>query len=321
MIALYLQSEIPCFQPTDAQADAFRRRLADAASLSGAPVPELRLCRSEAAFLAALPTAASVLVWTFRQEWFALAPRLRAILTPAAGRDYFKVTPPPGVALCYGAFHGAIMGETALACVLSMAHGLFPFAGTMRAASGAPPQNPWPRLQVEAVARRLAGATVLVLGFGAIGRAFARMAAPLGARIVGVTRRPHPELTADFPGATLVAADALDAHLPAADHVVCFLPSGADTNDLIDARRLALMKRSAFLYNFGRGNAVEENALADALRAGRLAGAVLDVFKEEPLPPDSPLRDAPNCWLFPHSSAFSPDYLDLYFASIADQLV
>jgi D-3-phosphoglycerate dehydrogenase len=74
------------------------------------------------------------------------------------------------------------------------------------------------------------------------------------------------------------------------------------------------------IYNFGRGNLIDEEALAEALAAGRLAGAVLDVFKAEPLPENSPLRKAPNCWLYPHASAFAPDYLDLYFAKCAEAM-
>ena len=96
-------------------------------------------------------------------------------------------------------------------------------------------------------------------------------------------------------------------------NLLCFLPSGPETDRLLDARRLALLNPSAFLCNFGRGNLVDETALAAALRAGRLGGALLDVFAEEPLPADSPLRSAPRCWLLPHASAFAPDYLDLYF--------
>ena len=95
------------------------------------------------------------------------------------------------------------------------------------------------------------------------------------------------------------------------------LPSGPETDRLLDARRLALLRPTAFLCNFGRGNLVDEDALCAALRAGRLAGAVLDVFREEPLPADSPLRAAPNLWLLPHASAFSPDYVDLYFEELA----
>ena len=308
MLLVYLENEIPCFRPTDDQVARFERQLPEQADR---PVVA---CRSEGEFLARLPEATAVFVWTFRQEWFALAPRLRHLCTPAAGRDYFKVVPPPEVTLHYGSFHGGIMGETALACVLGWCHGILPFADAMKDGPG------WPRVEMARRGRRLFGATVLVLGFGAIGRAFARMAAPFGPRIIGVTRTPHPELCAEFPGATLATVDELDALLPQADHVVCFLPSGPETDNLLDRRRLALLRPGAVLYNFGRGNVVDEAALAEALSSGRLGGAVLDVFKAEPLPADSPLRRAPNCWLYPHASAFAPDYLDLYFAKCAQAM-
>ena len=127
----------------------------------------------------------------------------------------------------------------------------------------------------------------------------------------------HPAPDWFGPEDRVATAEELDALLPLADHVLCFLPSGPETDRLLDARRLALLKPTAFLCNFGRGNLLDEDALAAALRAGRLAGAVLDVFREEPLPASSPLRDAPNCRLLPHASAFSPDYLDLCFEELA----
>jgi phosphoglycerate dehydrogenase-like enzyme len=312
MILIYLQSDIPCFQPTDEQVRRFDALLPECADR---PV---RACRTEAEFVSLLPEATAVFVWTFRQDWFALAPRLRHLCTPAAGRDYFKVTPPPEVTMHYGSFHGAIMGETALGCLLAWCHGLLPFAGTMKADGG----SPWPRLEMARHGRRLAGSSVTILGYGHIGRIFARMLVPFGAKVTGVTRTPHPELADEAAalGVALATADRLDALLPATDHLVCFLPSGAATTNLLDARRLALLRRGAALYNFGRGNLIDEAALAEALARGRLGAAVLDVFKVEPLPADSPLRRAPNCWLYPHASAFAPDYLDLYFAKCAEAI-
>lgn len=304
-VSVFLENPVPVFAPTDAQFGRLRERL---------PGRDVRLCRSEADFLAALPETEIALVWTFRQEWFALAPRLRAVCTPAAGRDYFRVAPPPGVELRYGSFHGAIMGETAAAAVLGFARGLLPFASLMRVAGGA---AAWPRDAFAPVARRVAGSTAVVLGFGHIGRAAGERLHALGVRIVGVSRGAHPAPDWFGPGDRLATAAELEAALPLADHLLCFLPSGPDTDRLLDAPRLALLKPSAFLANFGRGNLVDEDALAAALRAGRLGGALLDVFSEEPLPLSSPLRAAPRCWLLPHASAFAPDYLDLCFEEFA----
>ena len=103
MLLLFLQNPIPCFQVTDGQARCFEAALPDSADR---PV---RVCRTEEEFTALLPQATAVFVWTFKQEWFALAPRLRHVCTPAAGRDYFKVVPPEGVTMHYGSVHGAIV--------------------------------------------------------------------------------------------------------------------------------------------------------------------------------------------------------------------
>ncbi len=305
MILVFLENKVPCFRPTDAQIARFDRILP-----ANADRP-VRVCRNEAEFVSLLPLATAVFVWTFKQEWFALAPGLRHVCTPAAGRDYFRVTPPPEVEMHYGSFHGAIMGETALGAMLACSHGLLQSASAMRAPGG----EAWPRGNF-ASARRLAGSTVLILGCGNIGRTLAKMLGPFGARTIGVTRSGR---AAD--GVETAPASRVDEFLPLADHVACFLPSGAETDGFVSAARLALMKPSAFFYNFGRGNAVDERALADALNGGRLAGAVLDVFASEPLAADSPLRSARNCFLYPHASAFAPDYLDLYFDKAAAAMV
>ena len=313
-VAVFLESPVAAFRPADpsfARFAAALRPLGASASLA----------RSEEAFLHLLPAATHALVWTFRQEWFSLAPRLRAVCTPAAGRDYFSVVPPPGVSLSYGSFHGAILGETAAAAVLSLSHCILQGASLMKnPPAGGHAAEVWPRPFYDARARRLAGSTVSIVGFGAIGRAAGRFLKPFGPRVLGVSRSAHPAPEWFGPGDESLGADALDRAVAAADFILAFLPSGAGTDGVFDARRLALAKPSAYFLDYGRGNCVDEAALAAALREGRLAGAVLDVFREEPLPAESPLRGAPNCWLYPHSSAFSPDYLDLFFDEFVDRL-
>lgn len=301
MILVYLEDfDVPPFRPTEEQVERLRQLL---------PAQTVRLCRSEREFLDGLPEATAVFVWGFLQKWFDLAPHLRHIATPAAGRDYFRVVPPPTVTMHYGTFHGAIMAETALAAVLSMAHGLLPYAAAMR-----DPATPWPRIPMARTAHRLALDTVAVLGCGNIGGTFARLIRPMAARVIGFHRTARPD-SGDGIEHRLVAD--LDAILPSVDHLVCFLPSGPETDHLLNTSRLALLKPGACVYNFGRGNLIDESALAQALSEDRLGGAVLDVFQKEPLPADSPLRTAPNCFLYPHASAFSPDYLDIWFRDIA----
>lgn len=313
MILLYLENPIPVFTPTPAQVERFIQLLPPHADV---PV---HCCRSQDEFLHLLPQATAVLVWSFQQEWFALAPHLAHICTPAAGRDYFHITPPPTVTLHYGTFHSAIMAETALAAVLANAHGLLPYASTMKAdpSSTSSSSSAWPRIPLAHSAHRLALDTVAILGCGHIGSAFASLIQPFAAHTIGFHRSSPPP---SANGITHLPISALEATLPSVDHLVCFLPNTPSTTLLLNAQRLALLKPTASLYNFGRGNLIDESALAAALHANHLAAAILDVFQVEPLPPSSPLRSAPNCFLYPHASAFSPDYLDLWLQRVANAI-
>ena len=255
------------------------------------PVAECALCHNEADFLAALPEAQLALVWAFKQEWFALAPKLRTISTPAAGRDYFRIAPPPNVRVLYGAFHGEIIAETVVGMILCAARGL------MTSSEG------WRRDLFTGRVRTVRGSTAVILGYGNIGREIGRLLETLGCRVIGLRQGSD-----------------IDTALPLADHLICALPSDTGTDNLLDARRLALLKPSAFLYNIGRGNCIDETALASALNCHALAGAFLDVFKTEPLPADSPLRRAPNTFVYPHASAIAPQYMSLYIADLAAKL-
>jgi phosphoglycerate dehydrogenase-like enzyme len=117
--------------------------------------------------------------------------------------------------------------------------------------------------------------------------------------VIGVARTPRAD------GAYTVVDD-VDAVLPQADVLVNILPTAPATDRALDARRLALLPRTAWLVNVGRGSTVDEDALVDALRDGGLAGAALDVTRTEPLPVDSPLWDLPNVILTPHAAGGRP---------------
>jgi phosphoglycerate dehydrogenase-like enzyme len=239
------------------------------------------------------------------QEWFESSPNLEWIVTPAAGKDYFHVTPPQGVSIDYCSFHGQLIGETVIGMLLSHARGI-------RDAFELGKLDPWPRTLIERNMRPLRGAHLVILGFGNIGRWIGRLAKPFGVRITGVKRSqvPRPEYfdTAD----RIILIDALDNVLPETDHLVLALPGDAGTLDIIGKRRIGLLPAHAVIYNIGRGNAIEENALIEALATKKIAAAYLDVFKEEPLPESSGLRRCPNITLMPHASAISPNYLDLF---------
>ena len=152
----------------------------------------------------------------------------------------------------------------------------------------------------------LEGKTLGVLGLGAIGSRVARMGDGFGMRVLAWTRTPDPERAAAC-GATLVDRETL---LRESDVVAVCLASKPETRHLIDASALALMKPTALLVNAARGALVDETALVAALREGRLHGAGLDVFEQEPLPPDSPLRELENVVLTPHAGWVSREARD-----------
>ncbi len=155
----------------------------------------------------------------------------------------------------------------------------------------------WEHLRRRADSRLLTGQTVLLLGYGAIGRRLTALFAPFDLKLYALRRRAQ-----SVTGVHLVAEEQLTAVLPLADHIINILPDNAATQRYVNARRLACMKPGARFYNVGRGTTVDETAVIEALRSGRLDAACLDVFETEPLPPSSPLWTTPNCYLTPHTA-------------------
>ena len=152
--------------------------------------------------------------------------------------------------------------------------------------------------------RELADCCVLIVGAGGIGQTLSRAMAHFGARCTGVRRRP--ELGVPGGCERVVGPDSLDAELARADVVILATPATPQTDTLLNARRLALLPKNAIVVNVGRGSLLDEEALAAELRSGRLRGAVLDVFREEPLAPTSPLWQLRQVLLTPHVAAVSP---------------
>jgi D-2-hydroxyacid dehydrogenase (NADP+) len=285
------------------------------------PAIDFRFCRTREEFLEALPRADAVAAWTFRQEWLERATRLRRIVSPTAGAEWFPIRPPPGLKLEFSRFHGRIMAETVLGMILGHARGLF--ASRVLLAS-----NPWPRAELEPWLRTLRGARLTVLGFGQVGQRVARLAKTCGPSLTAL-RRPPSVLgyapAAEPPpwfeaGDRLLPASELDRVLPDTDHLVLCLPAAPGTDGILDGRRLELLPAHTGIYNVGRGNAIDEQALAAWLAARPLAAACLDVFREEPLPADSPLRAQPNCLILPHLSTIAPDFLDLFVEELIERL-
>lgn len=150
--------------------------------------------------------------------------------------------------------------------------------------------------------RSLRGARVLVWGFGGIAAKLTPLLQAFGAQVRGVARRPGVRA-----GVEILSDKELPRLLPETDALVMILPGSEATRDALNAERLALLPSHAWVVNVGRGISVDEDALADALDAGKLGGAALDVFKTEPLPADSRLWTTPNLLISPHAAGGRPD--------------
>ena len=226
-----------------------------------------------------------------RSGMISRAPRLRWIQTTSAGVDHYFRDPDAlrgdvTFTNLSGAF-GQAISEYVLAMCLMLYKSLHLYRDHQSA-------RLW---KDEGVQDSPVGKELLILGAGDIGSAVASLFAPFGCRIVGM-RRSAAELPPPF-GRT-IRPEALDACLPAADIIVCALPFTRETEHMLDARRLSLLKSDAVLINVGRGAVIDQDALADILGKGLIRGAALDVFEKEPLPAEHPLWRCGNAILTPH---------------------
>jgi phosphoglycerate dehydrogenase-like enzyme len=176
-----------------------------------------------------------------------------------------------------------------LAMILGLARGLPPALDLQRS------DRSWPTSTMRPTLRLLNEQTVLILGFGAIARRLTELLLPLKMNLVAVRR----EIKGNEPIPIIRAAD-VDEFLSTTDHVVNILPANAQTRNFLNAGRLAKLKHGATVYNIGRGTTLDQIALMKGLRTGRIAAAYLDVTDPEPLPPEHPLWETPNCYITPH---------------------
>lgn len=163
-------------------------------------------------------------------------------------------------------------------------------------------ERAWRRVETD----ELTGRTVAIVGTGGIGGEVARLAHAFGMRVLGMRRRPEMVPHID----QLYRPERLHQMLAEADYIVLATPLTPQTQGMIDAAAFASMKPEAYLINVARGPIVREDALLDALRSGRIAGAALDVFDQEPLPAESPLWEMENVIVTPHNSGASPHTLE-----------
>ncbi|MBM3648119.1 MAG: D-2-hydroxyacid dehydrogenase [Alphaproteobacteria bacterium] len=222
-------------------------------------------------------------------------PKLRWVQAMSAGVDGWLALPdlPAGLALtCARGTHTDSMPENIVGALFHVAK---PYA----TAAENQKQSKW----VHTVAQPLTGKTLGILGLGAVGQQVARIAATLGMRVVGTKRRaaPVPYVAEVLPG------ERSDEVLVQSDFVLLLLPATAATENFIDAQRLAKMKPTAWVLNFGRGQVVKDDDLVAAVTARKIAGALLDVFRQEPLPSSHPFWTTLGIVVLPHIGGPHPE--------------
>lgn len=240
------------------------------------------------------------------------APRLRFIQSVSAGTDQFpkEALRARGIRLASAqGVNERAVAEHALALMLGLTRHL-PQTLRHQAATTWRPMIADPTLRE----RELGGRTLLVIGLGRIGTRIARLGQAFDMRVIGLRRRP---LEPGDPVEAVFAPDRLHEALGQADVVALACPLTPETEGLIDEGALAAMRPDALLINVARGRVVDQDALARALTEGRIAGAGLDCFREEPLPADAPFWAMPNVIVTPHSAGET----DLYEGRVIDLLV
>jgi phosphoglycerate dehydrogenase-like enzyme len=239
----------------------------------------------------------------FSKELLAAQRRLRWVHSAAAGVGNVLNT---GIASTdilitnSAGVHGPPIAEFVVAGVLHFLRGLDVAIAQQR-------RGEWSKaffVADDSPLRELKDCRVLIVGAGGLGGETARRLSALGARCVGLRRRPALGTPEGF--AEVARLDELELRLPRTDVLVLAAPLTADTSELMSRARLALLPSHAIVVNVARGALLDEAALADLLAAGRLRGAVLDVFRREPLEAESPLWRLSNALVVPHVSPVSP---------------
>lgn len=277
--------------------------------------PEGRLADADCARLELAFFSSDVFPQHSRQFFSAVrkAPRLQWLHVFNVGVDHPIYTEmlERGVRLSTSA------GSTAVPIAQTAITGLLMLARNFPRWLAAQQLRRWDPMRPPDFPRDLVGQTMVIYGLGSIGREIARLARVLGLKVIGVRRSA---LQPGDPVDELHPPQALAALLPRADWLVVAAPLTAETRGRIDAAMLARLPRGAGFINVARGEIIDETALVAALREGRLGGAYLDVFAQEPLPAASPLWDLPNVLVSPHNSAAATGNDERVFRMFVDNL-
>jgi phosphoglycerate dehydrogenase-like enzyme len=274
--------------------------------------------------LARSPAAAAdadILVSNHWRADYPPAPRLRLVQSVATGIELFDLAAlPRGAAICNAFGHQTAIAEYVLMTMLVWSHRFREIEGDFRVRSSWAPS--W--VQSGAPHGEIRGLTVGIIGLGRVGYEVARRAAVFGCRVIAANRSPRA------PGdgvERIFPLDDLDRMLPECDVVVVASAQGPETEGLLDAHRLGLMRRSAFLINIARGAIVDEGALYTALRDETIAGAAIDVWWQYPTaaeperrPSRFPFHELPNVIMTPHCSGWTEGMVRRRWDEIAENI-
>jgi len=238
----------------------------------------------------------------WRNEVIPAASRLRFIQSVSAGTDQYDKAALAAAGIRLASAQGGnerAVAEHAMALILGLTRQIHLARDNQTA-------KHWRPMIADRAAREdeLGGKTLVVVGLGRIGLRLAALASAFGLRVIGVKRQPQPQPNVE----AIVRPDQLHEVMAQADIVALTCPLTPETEGLIGAQALAAMKPSAYLVNVARGKVVDEAALLATLKAGRIAGAGLDCFHDEPLPADSPFWSLPQVIVTPHSAGETRAY-------------
>lgn len=265
--------------------------------------------------------AADILVSNHWRADYPPAPRVRFVQSVATGIDMIDLAAlPRGIAVCNVFGHESAIAEYVLMTMLVWSHRFREIEGEFRTRSSWRPS--W--VHSGAPHGEILGKTLGLIGLGRVGREVARRAAAFGVRVLAANRSPRPAgegVERVFP------LGELDVMLPSCDFVALTTALGPETEGLLDARRLKLMKPSAFLINISRGAVLDETAIYEALRTRTIAGAALDVWWQYPdaaeperRPSRLPFHELPNILMTPHCSGWTDGMMARRWAEVADNL-
>jgi len=281
-----------------------------------AEFPQVEVAHPESARgdMRALSDADVMIGWWLTPEQLQAATRLKWIysITAAVDQYMFPQLMASDVMISNAApVHGRVAAEHAIALILALAKRV-PTAVRFQL------KRKWAMNAIwQEGPKEIAGSKLLVVGLGAIGSELAELAAALKMRVTGMRRNPEPDPQGRF---EVIGYQQLDEAIPKADFVVLALPLTPQTRQIIDIRRLGLFRPDASLINVSRGQLIDEAALIKALRDGRLRGAALDVFQEEPLPRRSKLWKLPQVLITPHTAFLSHKTWERHYDVFAGNL-